>query len=187
MCGFWPMLQKHRQQVRNLGSTKRTAGLIQWPHCSQDSPNSLPIWLLLSSASFDSFFLPANFELFSDFKTCHVSHCLQPYANSIISFCHNYWFTWLSLPQDSEKVEAKDCVLFVSVRIQRYRPRAKCFRNVLFSSGRTSEWMNEWGSKTRPGEVLRGPPKHSLPWLERNRISDPQLKPHAVSFCAIAA
>ena len=173
--------------MKNLGSTKCTAGLIQWPHCSQDSPNSLSIWLLLSTASFDGLFLLANFELFSDFKTCHVSHCLQPYANSIISFCHNYWFTWLSLPQDSEPVEAKDCVLFVSVRIQRYRPHAKCFRNVLFSSGWTSEWMNEWGSKTRPGEVLRGPQSiRFLDW-KWNRTSDPKLKAHAVSFCTITA
>lgn len=94
-----PGPQKHGQQVKNLGSIRHTAGLIQGPHCSQDPPNplarklsSLPSGSCPPGPSSDCFFLPPNFEPFSDLKTFHVSCCLQPYANSIISFCHNYWF-----------------------------------------------------------------------------------------------
>lgn len=151
VSNYRPGLQKHGQQVKNLGSTRHTASLIQWLHCSQDTPDPLaqklsplPSGSCPSGLSFDSFFLLPNFEPSSDGKTFHVSCYLQPYANSVVSFCHNYWFAGLSLQQDSELIEAKDYVLFISVKIQRCRSRTKCFSNVLFTMDeRVSEWMSE--------------------------------------------
>lgn len=189
VSNYRPGLQKHGQQVKNLGSTRHTASLIQWLHCSQDTPDplaqklsSLPSGSCPSGLSFDGFFLLPNFEPSSDGKTFHVSCYLQPYANSVVSFCHNYWFAGLSLQQDSELVEAKDYVLFISVKIQRCRPRTKCFSNVLFTMDeRVSEWMSE-GVRHNPMRSSETPKAFTSSTGNETEHQTQLLKPTHCSF-----
>lgn len=109
------------QQLRNLGSTELTAGLMQWSHrsCISRTPShescALCKGFLASGPSLAHFFLPRSSRPLSDLRTLHVSSCLQPHANSVISCCRTYWFARLSLTRDSELMEANVCALSFSL------------------------------------------------------------------------
>ena len=159
----------------------------RYPKCLSMKAESFAMGSYSSGSSSDCFLLPQNSETISDLKTLHVFSCLQPCANSVISFCHNYWFIGLSLPQDSELVGAKDCVTHFCMQIQICSLCAKCFRNVLFKNKLMNEWVSEWmkvwGSKAKPNDVFEDP--KNINFLDRNWTRTLNSSPNLTLFLSI--